>query len=282
MSERRDQAIELFAPLGPTYDRVGALLSFGQDPRWRRALVSRAPADGGTCSTSPRAPASSPSALLARGHRVTGLDQSPDMLARRARAGSATASSSSRRPPTELPFADALVRPPHVHLPAALRRRSGRDARRARARRAPGRHDREARVLRSRAASGDRSGTSTSASACRWPAGSLSPGWYDVGRFLGPSIRGFYERWPLERQLELWREAGIADVRARRMSLGGGVVIWAARIAATAVADAARRVLRAATGGLARLRHAAAPAVHRLAPLLRRRRRLPRGRRSSW
>jgi len=38
---------ELFAPLGPTYDRVGAALSFGQDPRWRRYLVSRLPTDQG-------------------------------------------------------------------------------------------------------------------------------------------------------------------------------------------------------------------------------------------
>ena len=53
----------------------------------------------------------------------------------------------------------------------------------------------------------------------------LSPGWHEVGRFLGPSIRGFYERYPLPAQLELWRAAGIRDVRARRMSLGGGVVI---------------------------------------------------------
>jgi len=27
----------------------------------------------------------------------------------------------------------------------------------------------------------------------------------------------------------LWQEAGIVDVRARRMSLGGGVVIWGVR-----------------------------------------------------
>ena len=58
----------------------------------------------------------------------------------------------------------------------------------------------------------------------------ISRGWYDVGRFLGPSIRGFYEQWPLERQLELWREAGIVDVQARRMSLGGGVVISGRRL----------------------------------------------------
>jgi demethylmenaquinone methyltransferase/2-methoxy-6-polyprenyl-1,4-benzoquinol methylase len=53
--------------------------------------------------------------------------------------------------------------------------------------------------------------------------------WWRVGRFLGPSIEGFYGRWPLERQLELWSEAGVGDVRARRMSVGGGVVIWGTR-----------------------------------------------------
>ena len=47
MSERTGHAKTLFAPLGPTYDRVGAALSFGQDPRWRRFLVSRLPEDGG-------------------------------------------------------------------------------------------------------------------------------------------------------------------------------------------------------------------------------------------
>jgi demethylmenaquinone methyltransferase / 2-methoxy-6-polyprenyl-1,4-benzoquinol methylase len=57
----------------------------------------------------------------------------------------------------------------------------------------------------------------------------VSKAWGEVGRFLGPSIRDFYERWPLERQLELWRAAGVPDVRARRMSLGGGVVIWGTR-----------------------------------------------------
>ena len=37
------RARELFAPLGPTYDRYARLLSFGQDPLWRRFLVSRLP-----------------------------------------------------------------------------------------------------------------------------------------------------------------------------------------------------------------------------------------------
>jgi demethylmenaquinone methyltransferase / 2-methoxy-6-polyprenyl-1,4-benzoquinol methylase len=53
--------------------------------------------------------------------------------------------------------------------------------------------------------------------------------WWRVGRFLGPSIEALYRRLPLDRQLDLWREAGIGDVRARRMSLGGGVVVWGTR-----------------------------------------------------
>jgi demethylmenaquinone methyltransferase/2-methoxy-6-polyprenyl-1,4-benzoquinol methylase len=53
--------------------------------------------------------------------------------------------------------------------------------------------------------------------------------WYEVGRFLGPSIEALYERWPLDRQHELWASAGISQVRQRRMSLGGGVVTWGVR-----------------------------------------------------
>ena len=44
-STRTRHARDLFAPLGPTYDRYARLLSFGQDPRWRSFLVSRIPAD---------------------------------------------------------------------------------------------------------------------------------------------------------------------------------------------------------------------------------------------
>ena len=57
----------------------------------------------------------------------------------------------------------------------------------------------------------------------------LRHGWSEVGDFLGDSIRGFWEAYPLERQLELWLEAGLRDVGVRRLSLGGGVVIWGRR-----------------------------------------------------
>ena len=54
--------------------------------------------------------------------------------------------------------------------------------------------------------------------------------WAEVGRFLGPSIRGFYERNPLERIVGYWHEAGLGDVKVRRMSLGGGVVMSARKL----------------------------------------------------
>ena len=57
----------------------------------------------------------------------------------------------------------------------------------------------------------------------------LSPGWGRVGHFLGGSIRDFWARLPLDRLLALWREAGIEDVRFRRLSLGGGIVVWGRR-----------------------------------------------------
>jgi demethylmenaquinone methyltransferase / 2-methoxy-6-polyprenyl-1,4-benzoquinol methylase len=57
----------------------------------------------------------------------------------------------------------------------------------------------------------------------------ISPGWREVGDFLGPSIEQLWARLPLDRLLELWQAAGIEDVRSRRLSLGGGLVIWGRR-----------------------------------------------------
>ena len=54
----------------------------------------------------------------------------------------------------------------------------------------------------------------------------IGDGWYEVGRFLGPSIRGHYEAWPLPRLLAAWRESGIGQVEAKRLSVGGGLVTW--------------------------------------------------------
>lgn len=53
--------------------------------------------------------------------------------------------------------------------------------------------------------------------------------WYRVGRFLGPSISDHYRRYPLEWTVGAWERAGIRDVTVRRMSLGGGLVMWGRR-----------------------------------------------------
>lgn len=53
----------------------------------------------------------------------------------------------------------------------------------------------------------------------------IGSGWYEVGRFLGPSIERFHEDVP-----DLgsrWEEAGLVDVTVGRLSLGGGLVMWA-------------------------------------------------------
>jgi demethylmenaquinone methyltransferase/2-methoxy-6-polyprenyl-1,4-benzoquinol methylase len=54
-------------------------------------------------------------------------------------------------------------------------------------------------------------------------------GWSEVGDFLGGSIRSYWETYPLGRQLELWHAAGLPEVEVRRLSLGGGVVMWGRR-----------------------------------------------------
>jgi len=50
--------------------------------------------------------------------------------------------------------------------------------------------------------------------------------WFRVGRFLGPSISEHYRRYPIDWHVRAWQEAGLEDVEVRRMSLGGGVVMW--------------------------------------------------------
>ena len=62
-------------------------------------------------------------------------------------------------------------------------------------------------------------------------AGAVTGGrtWYRVGRFLGPNISAHYRRYPLSWLERVWLEAGFTDVGVRRMSLGGGVVMWGRR-----------------------------------------------------
>jgi len=55
------------------------------------------------------------------------------------------------------------------------------------------------------------------------------PQWYRVGRFLGPSISELYRNYPLAWTDDAWHQAGFEDVGMRVMSLGGGLVMWGRR-----------------------------------------------------
>jgi demethylmenaquinone methyltransferase/2-methoxy-6-polyprenyl-1,4-benzoquinol methylase len=227
VSVRNRQAITLFAPLGPSYDRVASILSFGQDPRWRRFLVSCLPADGGRVLDVAAGTGLVTAELARRGFSVTGLDQSPEMLAvaRRRLGGEVPLVEAGAE---ALPFATATF--DHLTFTYLLRYVDD-----------PGRVLRElARVVRP---GGTVASLEFAVPRPPWRAlwelyvtaglplagRVISPGWRDVGRFLGPSIRGFYERLPLDEQLELWRAAGIRSIRTRHLSLGGGVVVWGTR-----------------------------------------------------
>ncbi|MDH4340960.1 MAG: class I SAM-dependent methyltransferase, partial [Thermoleophilia bacterium] len=72
-------AKELFAPLGSSYDRVGATLSLGQDPLWRRFLVSRLPPGGHVLDVATGTGLVA-AELIRHGFEVTGVDQSAEML----------------------------------------------------------------------------------------------------------------------------------------------------------------------------------------------------------
>ena len=54
----------------------------------------------------------------------------------------------------------------------------------------------------------------------------LSPGWREVGSFLGPSISDFYRRHTLDDVERMWGRAGIANAQTSLLSLGGAVVTW--------------------------------------------------------
>ena len=227
MSARADHARALFAPLGPTYDRVGAALSFGQDPRWRRFLVSRLPVDEGRVLDVATGTGLVAARLHERGFRVTGLDQSPEMLARaRERLGGRAELVEGAA--DALPFPDAEF--DHLTFTYLLRYVDDPAATLAEL----------ARVVRPGGTIGMLEfGLPRGLWRPAWDlwvdiglplAGRLiSPGWHEVGRFLGPSIRSFHESYPEERLLALWDDAGIAVSGVRRLSLGGGLVVWGRR-----------------------------------------------------
>jgi demethylmenaquinone methyltransferase / 2-methoxy-6-polyprenyl-1,4-benzoquinol methylase len=233
----KPQTQDLFAGLaGPSYSRRAALLSMGQEPRWHRMLVGRLPVGAGdhVLDVATGTGAVAERLVLERRCRVTGVDQNPHMLAaaslRLAEAGLAQRVTLMEAEAERLPFDDAtfdgltvtyLLR--YVADPAAVLAEL-------------------ARVMRPGAplASLEFGVPPRALPRAAWrlytgavlpAAGALTggPRWWRVGRFLHRSVPDLYARHPLPALLEMHRAAGIEDLRVRRPSFGGAVLIWGRR-----------------------------------------------------
>jgi demethylmenaquinone methyltransferase/2-methoxy-6-polyprenyl-1,4-benzoquinol methylase len=232
----KEETLQLFSGLPRRYDLAGAVLSFGQDPRWRRAMVRQIGASPSDRVLDVATGTGMVAAALVRSYdcSVVGLDQSQEML-----AGAQAKLDADKRladriqlvrgEAESLPFADGEF--DHLTFTYLLRYVDD-----------PGATLRElARVVKpgGRIASLEFMLPPNALARSLWRVYTrvfmpvlgrlISRDWYEVGRFLGPSIGDLYARLPLDRQLGLWSAAGIEGVQARVMSFGGGVVIWGIR-----------------------------------------------------
>jgi demethylmenaquinone methyltransferase/2-methoxy-6-polyprenyl-1,4-benzoquinol methylase len=234
-SERNVRARQLFAPLAATYDRYASLLSFGQDPRWRRFLVSRVQASPQATVLDVATGTAAVAIELRRryGCSVVGIDQSPEMLtegrARVERAGLTKTIRLETGRAEQLPYPDAsfdaltftyLLR--YVDDPAATMAELARVVK-------PGGTIAMLEFFVPPNAVARASWRVYTGALLPASGYLISPGWHEVGRFLDSSIRAFWQRYPFESLLGLWREAGIGSLDRRVMSLGGGIVIWGRR-----------------------------------------------------
>jgi demethylmenaquinone methyltransferase/2-methoxy-6-polyprenyl-1,4-benzoquinol methylase len=230
-----DTARALFAPLGGDYDRWAAILSFAQDPRWRRFLVEHVPvaADARVLDVATGTGAIARALVRRYGCRVVGVDQSPQMLEgareRIDKAGLADHIELRLGSAEQLDSAEGSF----DALTAGYLLRYVDDPLRT--------ISELLRLVRPGApfALLDFSVPPNIAARGLWhlytgvglPAlGRLvSPGWAEVGRYLRPSITAFDAAYPPPALRELLLEAGAANVNTRRMSLGGGLVAWGVR-----------------------------------------------------
>ena len=225
-------AQRLFAGIAPQYERVGAMLSFGQDARWRRFLVSKTNAVPGSWILDVAAGTQLVSRELAarKNLRVVALDQSEPML-RAGREPNRLASLDERIHPVlgqaeRLPFDDQafdavtftyLLR--YVEDPAATVREL-------------------ARVLRPGASIAMLEFHVPDAPLAR--AGwwihtrllmpvlgtAVSPAWARTASFLGPNVSRFVAAHPLAEWVGWFQRSGIEHVRTRTFLFGSAVVLW--------------------------------------------------------
>lgn len=216
---------ELFAPIAPTYERWAHMLSMGQDGRWRRAMVDGLGLSPGARVLDVASGTGSITRLIeSHGLDVVSADQSLEMTRMAKRRGALAVLAAGER----LPFSDGTF--DGVTFGYLLRY-----------------VDDVSRCLEELVRTVRPGGVVGMVEFGR-PTGPLFPawwlytrtllpvagalirsGWWEVGRFLGPSITGFAERYPPDRLAAAWEAAGMEDVRFRQMSLGAGLVMWGRR-----------------------------------------------------
>jgi demethylmenaquinone methyltransferase / 2-methoxy-6-polyprenyl-1,4-benzoquinol methylase len=220
-----DDARRIFSGIGATYEKAGALLSFGQDARWRAKLISlvRAEPDAVVLDVATGTGLVARALHVRYGCEVVGLDRSADML------GAAAALDGHiplvRARAESLPFPDEsfdhltftyLLR--YVDDPAATIRELARVVR-------PG----------GRMAALDFGVPPNPFLRALWRVYTtvglpligrvISQQWASVGAFL----RGSIERFAVDHRPSdverFWREAGVTNVGVVRMSFGAGVLM---------------------------------------------------------
>ncbi len=230
--ERTRFAKRLFAGIAPQYERMGALLSFGQDARWRRFLVSRSNAVPGGRVLDVAAGTQLVSRALAAGRNVhvVALDQSEPML----RAGgepNRVAGLDDRIRPVlgqaeQLPFGDGsfdavsftyLLR--YVEDPAATVAELARVLR-------PGGSIAMLEFSVPEAPLARLGWWVQTRVVMRLLGTAVSPSWARTTAFLGPNISRFVADHPIEGWVRWFQAAGIRHVRTRSFLFGSAVVLW--------------------------------------------------------
>ena len=228
-----DDARRIFTGIGDTYEKAGAVLSFGQDARWRARLVEAVDAGPGDIVLD----VATGTGLVARaiseryGCDVVGLDRSADMLSAAATRDGDIPLVRARA--ESLPFADDsfdhlaftyLMR--YVEDPAATMRELARVVR-------PG----------GRIVALDFGVPSNPILRTLWRiyasiglpliGRAISREWAGVGAFLRGSIERFNAAHSQHDVDLYWRDAGLGGVHLERMSFGAGLVMSGVKDGAT-------------------------------------------------